>query len=130
VTIHVQTNTTNVQTQVTPGATNTTAPMNSGQGNAEFDGFDGTLEPPCDNKWDRNGFGSVNQTCVAAAGRGQVRTPRGSGKPRPSDFKSTGAAMPAPGTPRPERQARSSSRRPSGRHRAPPLQAGTRWASS
>lgn len=84
VTIHVQTNTTNVQTQVTPGATNTTAVMNSGQGNAEFDG---TLEPPCDNnKWDRNGFAAVNQPCVAEAGRGQVRTPRGSGKPRPSDF--------------------------------------------
>ncbi len=87
VTIHVQTNTTNVQTQVTPGATDTTALMNSGQGNAEFDGFDGTLEPPCDNnRWDRNGFDSVNQACVADAGRGQVRTPRGSGKPRPSDF--------------------------------------------
>ncbi len=85
--INVVTNTTNVQTQVTPGATNTTAVMNSGQGNAEFDGFDGTLEPPCDNNnWDRNGFATVNQPCVAEAGRGQVRTPRGSGKPRPSDF--------------------------------------------
>ncbi|MDP8975554.1 MAG: hypothetical protein M3N28_04165, partial [Actinomycetota bacterium] len=83
----VVTNTTNVQTQVTPGATNNTLVMNTGQGNAEFDGFDGTLEPPCDNnKWDRNGFDTVNQPCVAAAGRGQVREPRGSGKPRPSDF--------------------------------------------
>ncbi|MBW3641816.1 MAG: right-handed parallel beta-helix repeat-containing protein [Actinobacteria bacterium] len=87
VTINVVTNTTNVQTQVTPGATNNTLVMNTGQGNAEFDGFDGTLEPPCDNnKWDRNGFGTVNQPCVAEAGRGQVREPRGSGKPRPSDF--------------------------------------------
>ncbi len=85
--INVVTNTTNVQTQVTPGATNNTLVMNTGQGNAEFDGFDGTLEPPCDNnKWDRNAFGTVNQPCVAAAGRGQVREPRGSGKPRPSDF--------------------------------------------
>ncbi len=87
VTINVVTNTTNVQTQVTAGATNNTLVMNTGQGNAEFDGFDATLEPPCDNnKWDRNGFGTVNQPCVAAAGRGQVREPRGSGKPRPSDF--------------------------------------------
>lgn len=66
VVVHVITNTTNVETQAAPGAFDNVLVKNTGYGNAEFDGFDGTLEPPCDdNDWDRNRFGTVNQPCVA-----------------------------------------------------------------
>ncbi|MBW3548238.1 MAG: right-handed parallel beta-helix repeat-containing protein [Actinobacteria bacterium] len=77
VVVHVVTNTTNVQTVAAPGAYDNVLLRNVGQGNAEFDGFDGTEEPPCDNnRWEGNNFGTVNQPCVAAGGRG--KTPRSS----------------------------------------------------
>ncbi len=76
VTIHVVTNTTNVQIQIAPGAHDNLLTKNSGRDNVKVDGFDGNTAPPCDNnKWDRNAFLTVNQSCVQA-GAGVVRTPR------------------------------------------------------
>ncbi len=42
---------------------------NRGTGNGEFDGYDGNIEPPCDNnKWRASRFGTVNQPCVLGPG--------------------------------------------------------------
>jgi hypothetical protein len=72
VTIHILTNTTNVTSQ-TPGAENNTLLGNIGRANAEFDGNDQTLTPPCDqNRWAGNVFATVNQACVARGGTGTV----------------------------------------------------------
>ena len=49
-----------------PGPTENTLSGNSAHDNAQFDGFDGNLTPPCGtNTWDANDFGRVNQPCVA-----------------------------------------------------------------
>ncbi len=72
VTVHIITNTTNVNTQIAPGAENTTLLGNRGQGNAEHDGHDNNVN--CDhNRWSGNQFGTVNQACVAAGGTGTVK---------------------------------------------------------
>ncbi|CAN5148265.1 hypothetical protein BH18ACT4_BH18ACT4_04920 [soil metagenome] len=56
-----------------PGSTQSTVADNLGRGNVVFDGFDGTLNPPCDdNIWTDNRFRTVNQRCVAAGGTGTV----------------------------------------------------------
>ncbi|PZS16726.1 MAG: hypothetical protein DLM54_10775 [Acidimicrobiales bacterium] len=74
VTVHVITNTTNVRVQTGPGAENNTLDRNRGVGNAEHDGHDNNLAPPCDNnRWSGNLFGTVNQACVAAGGTGTVK---------------------------------------------------------
>ena len=74
VTIRVATDTLlETDVQLAPGAYNNVLLRNVGQGNAEFDGFDGTEEPPCDNnQWQGNNFDTVNQPCVAAGGRGNT----------------------------------------------------------
>ncbi len=65
VTIHVVTNTTNVEEVAAPGAFDNVLTGNRANGNAVFDGFDGNLVPPCDNnRWVQNQFGTVNQPCV------------------------------------------------------------------
>jgi len=76
VTIHVATNTTNVQTQVNVGASDNTLSKNIGFNNGEHDGHDDN--PGCDNNhWTANKFGTVNQRCVKAGnGTGQVTGPR------------------------------------------------------
>jgi len=69
VTAHVVTNTTNVQTLAAPAPYNNILIGNRGSGNAEVDGYDGNLEPPCDNnKWRASRFVTVNQPCVVGAG--------------------------------------------------------------
>ena len=69
VTVHVVTNTVSAMIVRTPGASGNTLAKNSGHGNAVFDGFDGTLDPPCDaNQWTKNVFASVNQPCVLYRG--------------------------------------------------------------
>ena len=69
VTIRVVTNTTNVQTLAAPAPYNNTLIGNRGSGNAEVDGYDGNLEPPCDNnKWRASRFVTVNQPCVVGPG--------------------------------------------------------------
>ncbi len=63
VSIHVVTNTTNVPTTST--AHDNLLTNNTGFNNALVDGFDGNLDPPCDNNtWRNNHFGTVNQACV------------------------------------------------------------------
>jgi hypothetical protein len=65
--IHVVTNTTNVQALAAPGAFDNVLTGNRANGNAVFDGFDGNLDPPCDNnRWVQNQFGTVNQPCVGS----------------------------------------------------------------
>ncbi|MCA1683693.1 MAG: right-handed parallel beta-helix repeat-containing protein, partial [Actinobacteria bacterium] len=69
VTAHVVTNTTNVQTLAAPAPYNNILIGNQGSGNAEVDGYDGNLEPPCDNnKWRASRFVTVNQPCVVGPG--------------------------------------------------------------
>ena len=69
VTIHVVTNTSFVPVVVAPAPYDNTLIGNRGSGNGEVDGFDGNLEPPCDNnKWRASRFGTVNQPCVVGAG--------------------------------------------------------------
>ena len=69
VTAHVVTNTTNVETIVAPAPYDNTLIGNRGSGNGEVDGYDGNLEPPCDNnKWRASRFGTVNQPCVVGPG--------------------------------------------------------------
>ena len=69
VTIRVQTNTTNVETLAAPAAYNNTLIGNRGFGNGGVDGYDGNLDPPCDNnKWRASRFGTVNQPCVVGPG--------------------------------------------------------------
>ena len=64
--VHIITNTTNVETEAAPGAHDNVLLRNRGVDNGEFDGFDGNLEPPCDNnRWFENQFATVNQPCVA-----------------------------------------------------------------
>ncbi len=42
---------------------------NRGSGKSEFDGYDGNVEPPCDNNtWRASRFGTVNQPCVIGPG--------------------------------------------------------------
>lgn len=78
VTVHIETNTTNEQSIVAPGAENNTLHDNRGRGNGEFDGHD--ANPDCDNNdWFRNRFGTVNQACVAAGGTGAGEGPGKSG---------------------------------------------------
>ncbi|HWH34645.1 MAG TPA: PA domain-containing protein [Acidimicrobiales bacterium] len=65
VTVHIETNTTNVLTEAAPGAFDNTITGNRAQGNGGFDAYDGTFEPPCDNNtWASNVFGTVNQDCI------------------------------------------------------------------
>ncbi|MDQ3570186.1 MAG: right-handed parallel beta-helix repeat-containing protein [Actinomycetota bacterium] len=69
VTIRVATSTTNVQTVAAPAPYNNILIGNRGSGNAEVDGYDGNLEPPCDNnKWRASRFVTVNQPCVVGPG--------------------------------------------------------------
>jgi len=69
VTIHVVTNTTNVPVLAAPAPYNNTLIGNRGSGNGEVDGYDGNLQPPCDNnKWRASRFVTVNQPCVVGAG--------------------------------------------------------------
>ena len=69
VTIHVVTNTTNERFLAAPAPYDNTLIGNRGSGNGEVDGYDGNLEPPCDNnKWRASRFGTVNQPCVVGAG--------------------------------------------------------------
>ncbi len=69
VTAHIVTNTTNVETLVAPAPYDNTLIGNRGSGNREVDGYDGNLEPPCDNnKWRASRFGTVNQPCVVGPG--------------------------------------------------------------
>ena len=69
VTAHIVTNTTNEPVVVAPAPYNNTLIGNRGSGNGEVDGYDGNLEPPCDNNtWRASHFGSVNQPCVVGAG--------------------------------------------------------------
>lgn len=67
VTVHIVTNTTNVEVQVGRGAEDNVLHDNRGTGNGEHDGHDNN--PDCDNNdWARNLFTTVNQPCVAANG--------------------------------------------------------------
>ncbi|MDP8929368.1 MAG: right-handed parallel beta-helix repeat-containing protein [Actinomycetota bacterium] len=67
--IRVLTNTTNVETLAAPAPYDNTLIGNRGSGNAEVDGYDGNLEPPCDNnKWRASRFVTVNQPCVVGPG--------------------------------------------------------------
>lgn len=69
VTVHVVTNTTNVRTLAAPAPFDNTLIGNRGSGNAEVDGYDGNLDPPCDNnKWVASRFATVNQPCVVGPG--------------------------------------------------------------
>ena len=69
VTIHVVTNTTNERVLAAPAPYNNTLFANRGFGNGDVDGYDGNLEPPCDNnKWRASMFGTVNQACVVGPG--------------------------------------------------------------
>lgn len=48
-----------------PGPTENKLSSNHARDNAEFDGFDGNLTPPCGtNTWEANDFGRVNQPCI------------------------------------------------------------------
>jgi parallel beta-helix repeat protein len=59
----------NVPREDRAGAENNLLDRNRGTGNAEHDGHDNNLTPPCDNnRWSRNLFNTVNQPCVAAGG--------------------------------------------------------------
>jgi parallel beta-helix repeat protein len=52
-----------------PAPYNNTLIGNRGSGNGEVDGYDGNLEPPCDNnKWRASRFVTVNQPCVVGPG--------------------------------------------------------------
>jgi hypothetical protein len=77
VTIHVVTNTTNVQSVAAPAPFDNTLIGNRGTGNGEVDGYDGNLEPPCDNnRWRASQFGTVNQACVRGPGGSGTATGR------------------------------------------------------
>lgn len=80
VTINVVTNTTNVQVLAAPAPFNNTLFGNRGSGNGNVDGYDGNVDPPCDNnKWRASRFGTVNQPCVVGAGgSGEARGRTGS----------------------------------------------------
>lgn len=57
--------------QTFPGASNSKLLANKGSGNARDDGFDGNLEPPCDNNmWRGSKFQTVNLPCVLGPGKG------------------------------------------------------------
>jgi parallel beta-helix repeat protein len=95
--IHVITNTTNVQEVAAPGAFDNVLTGNRANGNADFDGFDGNLDPPCDNnRWVQNQFGTVNQPCVgsttasAAAAAGAASSESTGGQERGGEFSSRG----------------------------------------
>lgn len=65
VTVHIVTNTTSETFVAAPGAFDNVLTGNRANGNVVFDGFDGNLDPPCDNnRWVQNQFGTVNQPCV------------------------------------------------------------------
>lgn len=82
VTAHVVTNTTNVQQMTAPAPYDNTLVGNRGSGNAEVDGYDGTLEPPCDNnKWRASRFVTVNQPCVVGPGGSGEATGRTGERP-------------------------------------------------
>ena len=84
VTIRVQTTTTNVETVAAPAAYDNTLIANRGSGNGGVDGYDGNLEPPCDNnKWRASRFGTVNQPCVL--GPGGSGTAKGRSGERPGN---------------------------------------------
>ncbi len=84
VTIHVVTNTTNVQTLAAPAPYDNILIGNQGSGNGEVDGYDGNLEPPCDNnKWRASRFVTVNQPCVL--GPGGSGTAKGRSGERPGN---------------------------------------------
>ncbi len=66
--VDIETNTVSELFEAAPGAHDNTLLKNVGQNNGEFDGFDGNLDPPCDNnEWRRNVFGTVNQPCVSSS---------------------------------------------------------------
>lgn len=85
VTIHVVTNTTNVRTLAAPAPYDNTLIANRGSGNGEVDGYDGNLDPPCDdNLWRASLFVTVNQPCVVGpggSGTAQGRTGERPGNP-------------------------------------------------
>jgi len=86
VTIHVVTNTTNVRVLAAPAPYNNMLFANRGHGNAEFDGYDGNVDPPCDNnKWRANMFGTVNQPCVVGPGGSGEAKGRTGGPGRSAD---------------------------------------------
>ena len=86
VTIHVVTNTTNERVLAAPAPYDNTLFANRGHGNAEFDGYDGNLEPPCDNnKWRASRFGTVNQPCVVGPGGSGEAKGRTGGSGRSAD---------------------------------------------
>ncbi|MDQ4132242.1 MAG: right-handed parallel beta-helix repeat-containing protein [Actinomycetota bacterium] len=64
-------------------AVNNSLTGNSGQGNAQFDGFDGNDN--CDNNdWERNRFRTVNQPCVADGPGNSGNAPGQGGGPNPA----------------------------------------------
>jgi len=75
VTVHIETHTTNVPSQIGTGAVNNTLNANRGTANADHDGHD--ANPNCDNNiWTANIFGTVNQPCVKnGGGTGTVKLP-------------------------------------------------------
>lgn len=64
--LHLEGPSTNQQGEVVrPGAINNRLLANKGRSNERFDGFDGNLNPPCDNNmWRGNQFRTVNHPCV------------------------------------------------------------------
>ncbi len=65
VTAHIVTNTTLETVEAAPGATDNLVRRNRAEGNAGADGYDGNLDPPCDNNtWSANHLPTVNQPCV------------------------------------------------------------------
>ncbi len=75
VTIQAVTNTIN-EPFVVPAPFDNRIVRNTATGNVEFDAYDGTFDPPCDNNiWNANTFGTVNQPCVANGGTGVVPPP-------------------------------------------------------
>jgi len=60
--------------QTSPGAINNKLLANRGRSNERFDGFDGNLNPPCDNNmWRGNRFRTVNLACVRGPGGARGR---------------------------------------------------------
>jgi len=81
--------------QVAPGAIDNKLLANKGTGNDGFDGFDGNLNPPCDNNmWRGSKFDTVNQDCVWGPGgaKGSGGAKPGKGKGHGSSGKGKGAA--------------------------------------
>lgn len=86
VTIHVVTNTTNVRVLAAPAPYDNTLYANRGFGNGDVDGYDGNLNPPCDNnKWQASMFGTVNQSCVVGPGGSGTAKGRTGGPGRSAD---------------------------------------------